>query len=164
MTMAPFIYKDGRQWHMWYASGIGFHETEGKFEPQYIIKYALSKNGIDWHQPNQTCIGPKDPLESNTRPTVIKKGGNFHMWFAYRGADDYRGGKNAYRIGYAQSTDLLHWTRNDSLAGIMISEQGWDFNIITYPYVAKIKDQYLMFYNGNGFGASGFGYAIASWE
>ena len=103
-------------------------------------------------------------LESNTRPTVLKKDGSFHMWFAYRGANDYRGGKNSYRIGYAHSSDLLHWIRDDDLAGITVSDQGWDSNLITYPYVIKIKDQILMFYNGNGFGATGFGYAVAAWE
>jgi predicted GH43/DUF377 family glycosyl hydrolase len=164
MTMSPFIYKDGKRWHMWYASGTGFHELEGKYEPQYIIKYAYSNNGIDWHQLNQTCIEPNDPLESNTRPTVVKKDGKFHMWFAYRGANDYRGGKNSYRIGYAQSIDFIHWIRNDNLAGITVSEQGWDSNIITYPYVVKVGGKLLMFYNGNGFGASGFGYAAASLE
>ena len=164
MTMAPFIYKYGRRWHMWYASGIGFHETDGKYEPQYIIKYAYSHNGIDWHQLDQTCIKPRRMLESNTRPTVLERDGKFHMWFAYRGADDYRGGKNSYRIGYAQSDDLLNWTRDDKSAGITVSKQGWDSNIITYPYIKRIKDRILMFYNGNGFGASGFGYAIASWD
>jgi predicted GH43/DUF377 family glycosyl hydrolase len=164
MTMAPFIYKNGGQWHMWYASGTGFHENDGKFEPQYIIKYARSGNGVDWHQLNLTCIEPKDPLESNTRPTVLRRKGIFHMWFAFRGASDYRGGKNSYRIGYAQSADLLHWTRADESAGITVSEEGWDSAIITYPYIKKIKDRVIMFYNGNGFGASGFGYATAFWE
>ena len=28
-----------------------------------------------------------------------------------------------------------------------------------YPYVVAVGDRYLMFYNGNGFGASGLGYA-----
>jgi predicted GH43/DUF377 family glycosyl hydrolase len=160
MTMSPSILREGERWHMWYGSGITFHETNGKYEPQYIIKYATSVNGIDWQRPNLTCIEPKVKLESNTRPSVTKIDGVYHMWFAYRGAHDYRGGKNSYRIGYASSTDRVRWQRDDDAAGITVSDEGWDSSIITYPYVIRVKDRYLMFYNGNGFGASGFGYAI----
>lgn len=159
MTMAPFIMRENDLWHMWYSSGVGFHETEGKYEPQYIIKYASSKDGINWIQPNTTTIKPKSINESNTRPSVIKIGDLYHMWFCYRGEEDYRGGKNSYRIGYAYSKDLTSWIRNDSKAGIDVSEDGWDSSIITYPYVFKLSDKYIMIYNGNGFGQTGFGYA-----
>jgi len=164
MTMSPFILRENEWWHMWYASGVGFHPTEGKYEPRYVIKYAFSVNGVDWHQPNVTCIEPKTELESNTRPTVIKMAGVYHMWFAYRGAEDYRGGKNSYRIGYATSQNLLKWERDDAAAGISASAEGWDSQIITYPYVVRVRDRDLMFYNGNGFGATGFGYATAAWS
>ena len=164
LTIAPVIIREDGVWHGFYGSGIGYHLTEGRYEPQYIIKYATSSDGIDWQRPNITCIEPKTELESNTRPTVIKIGDTYHMWFAYRGAKDFRGGTGSYRIGYASSTDRINWDRDDSRAGIDVSEEGWDSAIITYPYVKKIRDRYLMFYNGNGFGASGFGYAIADWE
>ena len=31
--------------------------------------------------------------------------------------------------------------------------------MICYPHIVKVNNKYLMFYNGNGFGKSGFGYA-----
>jgi hypothetical protein len=31
--------------------------------------------------------------------------------------------------------------------------------MMAYPYVVKVDDRVLMFYNGNGFGAAGFGVA-----
>lgn len=162
LTTSPSILREEGIWHMWYGSGIGYHEagSGGKDEPQYIIKYATSMNGIDWQRPNLACIEPKTDLESNTRPSVVKIGGVYHMWFTYRGVHDYRGGKNSYRIGYASSSDRVRWKRDDDSAGITLSEEGWDSAMITYPYVMRVKDRYLMFYNGNGFGASGFGYAI----
>ena len=160
LTTSPSILREKGRWHMWYGSGIGYHEAGGKYEPQYIIKYGTSMNGIDWQRSNLTCLRPKADLESNTRPTVARIDGVYHMWFTYRGAQDYRGGKDSYRIGYASSTDLVQWKRDDDSAGITLSEEGWDSAMITYPYVIKVKDRYLMFYNGNGFGASGFGYAV----
>lgn len=160
LTTSPCIIRENNEWRAWYGSGMGYHETEGKFEPQYIIKYATSENGIDWRRPNLTCIEPKTALESNTRPSVVKIGDLYHMWFTFRGAGDFRGGKDSYRIGYATSIDGLTWDRDDDAAGITVSEEGWDSAIVTYPYVVKVNQRYLMFYNGNGFGATGFGYAI----
>jgi hypothetical protein len=73
--------------------------------------------------------------------------------------------KNAqYRAGYAVSLDGIHWDRNDADAGIDVSDTGWDSEAIAYPYCIKIRDKIVMFYNGNGFGKTGFGYAIANSE
>lgn len=164
MTMSPFIVREGASWHCWYASGVGFLPCEGKYEPQYVIKYAVSSDGLEWKRSGAECLPRGFPEESTTRPTVVKIGEVYHMWFCYRGADDYRGGRNSYRVGYASSTDLHRWERDDARAGITVSQEGWDSLIITYPYVVRVGDQYMMFYNGNGFGATGFGYAVAAWD
>lgn len=159
MTMAPFIFNVDGTWHAFYASGIGFQLEAGKNEPVYVIKHRTSADGVQWTGDGKQLFPQKTPYESNTRPAIIKKDGYWHMWFCYRGASDYRGGRNSYKIGYAYSENLLSWTRGDNSVGIGLSESGWDSEIITYPYIRKIKDKYLMFYNGNGFGATGFGYA-----
>ena len=44
--------------------------------------------------------------------------------------------------------------------GIDVSEEGWDSEMIAYPFVWEHKGQRYMAYNGNGFGRSGFGYAV----
>ena len=62
-------------------------------------------------------------------------------------------------MGYAYSDDLINWTRDDSQAGISISESGWDSEMIAYPHIVKIDEKYYMFYCGNEFGREGFGYA-----
>jgi hypothetical protein len=81
------------------------------------------------------------------------------MWFCYRGSRDFRDGEDAYRIGYAHSTDMQKWCRQDDTVGIDVSESGWDSKMIAYPAVVTAKGRTLMFYNGNGFGVDGFGYA-----
>ena len=81
------------------------------------------------------------------------------MWFCFREINDFRDGANSYRIGYAFSYDKINWHRDDKLAGIDVASQGWDSKMIAYPYVVKHNDLLYMFYNGNGFGRSGFGYA-----
>jgi hypothetical protein len=64
-----------------------------------------------------------------------------------------------YRGGYAVSTDGISWSRYDELFGLECAATGWDSESIAYPYVLRIDNRLLMFYNGNGFGRTGFGLA-----
>ena len=56
--------------------------------------------------------------------------------------------------------DGLHWDRKDNDVGIKRSTQGWDCEMIEYGYVQQLHNATYLFYNGNGFGATGFGYAV----
>ena len=73
------------------------------------------------------------------------------MWYSYRG--------DAYRMGYAESEDGLEWERKDAEAGIDVSEEGWDSEMIEYPCVFEHRGSWYMLYNGNGYGSSGIGLA-----
>ena len=82
------------------------------------------------------------------------------MWYGVRGKKDYRKSiDSTYRIGMAISNDGINWERQDHNSGITISENGWDSTMISYPYVVKVDNKILMFYNGNDFGKTGFGFA-----
>ena len=98
-------------------------------------------------------------MEVNCRPSVIKHGDVYRMWFSVRGAQDFRGGENSYRIGYAESTDRIHWDRSDSEYGIDVSPGNWDSDMVCYGSVVEANDKLHMLYNGNGFGLTGIGYA-----
>ena len=63
-------------------------------------------------------------------------------------------------MGYAESQDGLKWTRMDDRAGIDVSSQGWDSTMVCYPNIVSVDGVPHMFYNGNGHGTSGFGYAV----
>lgn len=158
-TASPYVLKEQDDWHIWYASATGFAIVNDKPEPLYVIKYGHSNNGIDWDRKNITCIHPKHPEEANARPTVIKENGLYKMWFCYRGSFDYRDGKDSYTIGYAESEDLINWKRMDELAGIEKSSEGWDSKMLAYPCVVQYNGDKYLFYNGNGFGLSGIGWA-----
>lgn len=154
-----FVYREFDKWHMWYSSCSKWVETSNKYEPIYNIVYASSKDGISWERTGQKCLADKFENEVNNRPSVVKIENKYHMWFCYRSINDFRGGNGSYRIGYSVSDDLKNWTRCDSEAGISISKEGWDSQMIAYPYVIKIDKKFLMFYNGNEFGKYGFGAA-----
>jgi hypothetical protein len=82
----------------------------------------------------------------------VKTGERYRMWYSYRG--------DAYRIGYAESVDGLEWERRDAGAGIDVSADGWDSQMIEYPCVFEHGGDSLMLYNGNGYGATGIGLAV----
>ena len=155
---SPEVFYNGN-WHMWYCSGTHWHEVNGKLEHTYDIKYATSEDGIIWQQNNQIAIPQKNKFEAITKPTLLQLGNEYHMWYCYRGSHDFRSGNDTYKIGYANSVDLIHWDRKDSESGISFSKTGWDSEMNAYPAVIKIDSDIYMFYNGNSFGKSGFGFA-----
>lgn len=155
------VLKDQNIWRMWYLSCIGWKDYAGRIEPLYHIKYAESYNGIDWIREGKVAIELGNNEGGIASASVIKRNGHYQMWYAYRGKIHYRTNqKESYKIGYAESSDGINWARKDSLSGITNSNTGWDSEMIAYPHVIEHNNDLLMFYNGNGFGESGFGYAI----
>jgi len=146
---------------MWYTSGNEWKLIDNKPEISYRIKYAESHNGIDWTRNNIDCILPTHEFEATARPCVIKEDGIYKMWYSKRNIDGFRNNKaKGYRGGYAESINGKKWTRLDHLFELELSENGWDSESIAYPYVFNVKGKKIMLYNGNGFGKTGFGYAI----
>lgn len=156
-----FVVCDSGVYKIWYLSCIGWEIFDNKPEPIYNIKYAESEDGINWKQTGKVAIELKNDEGGLVSASVIKENGIYKMWFGKRKKHDYRTKvSNTYRIGYAESVDGINWIRKDEQAGIDISETGWDSQMISYPYLIKNDRDLLMFYNGNEFGKSGFGYAV----
>jgi hypothetical protein len=148
-------------WRNWYLSCTEWRNVAGKMEPRYHIKYAESQDGINWHRDGTVSIDYLDDNEAGiVKASVLNECGKYRMWYSYRNFNEYRTNSlNSYRVGYAESIDGKHFERMDHLSGIDISKEGWDDLMICYPHVIKVKNKKLMFYNGNGFGQTGFGYA-----
>lgn len=160
-TGAVDVIKSKDKWEMWYTSGTEWKIINSRPKIHYHIKYAFSENGIDWIRNNTSCIKPENEYEATARPSVLKENNLFKMWYSRRSIVNFRDGKNnGYRAGYAESLNGQDWIRKDKQVGIDISDGGWDSEAIAYPYVLKINDQLIMFYNGNGFGKTGFGFAV----
>ena len=157
----PKIRKFGDTYYLFYIAGRRWITVNGKPEPVYKIRMATSKDTLNWEKYNKDLI--EDLLNENeaqASPDVIFANGKYHMFFCYREASDFRKNKDrSYKIGYAHSTDLISWIRDDSKVGIEISEEGWDSEMIAYPHVVKLNGKYYMFYLGNEVGKYGFGIA-----
>ena len=66
-----------------------------------------------------------------------------------------------YKLGYAESKDLINWNRKDDLVRLKpIVKNEWDSEMIAYPYVIKFEDKKYIFYNGNSYGRDGVALAI----
>lgn len=153
------IFREGI-YHCIYSTGKDWLEIDGKLEHTYLLTYASSYDAINWNHSGNIIISPDDRFEAHCKPTVIYCNNIYHLWFSKRGSYGFRNpGDTAYRLGYAQSQDFMNWNRMDDKAGITVSDYGWDSEMICYPHIVNAGNRTYMFYNGNGFGKSGFGYA-----
>lgn len=147
-------------WYLWYIAGRKWKLVMGKPEPVYKIRMARSSDGIHWTKENKDLIPSRiEEDEAQASPDVFYSNGVYHMFFCYRYSSDYRNQANGYRIGYASSSDLTNWVRDDNKAGIDVSEDGWDSEMVSYPHIFELDSRIYMAYLGNQVGKDGFGLA-----
>jgi len=159
-----FVQHYNNQYHMWYIFGKGWFNPTDDNQPArvYKIAYATSADGESWKK-NEGIQIIEDVIDENecqALPTVLKINDTYHMYFCFRHATDFR--KNSdrgYRLGYAYSKDLIHWTRDDANKGIDLSLDGWDSQMMCYPHIFEAFGKVYLLYNGNAFGKHGFGLA-----
>lgn len=161
LQASPLVYKVAEDdWHMFYLSGVKWFEHAGKPESQYLVMHARSQDGLQWLRDGRAIIPPVVPDECQTSASIFQMNGRYVMLFSYRhGAEFREKPEKGYRIGYATSTDLVTWHRDDSNAGLEVSQSGWDSEMVAYPHVFDLNGQIHMFYCGNYFGKEGFGWA-----
>lgn len=149
---APCVLKVKKNFYMWYVSGI---KWKHKDYPLYDIKFAKSKNGIDWEQTCQSCLKLKNGERALARPYVLFQNNKFHMWYSYEKK------VGSYKIGYASSKNGINWKRNDKKINLNFKSK-FELNMREYSGVIKIKDKLLMFYNGDNYGKEGVLFAELS--
>lgn len=157
-----FVQKYDGTFHMWYIYGVRWtHQQDESPARVYKIAYAGSDDGINWKRDGRQIISDKlNADECQALPTVVYHNEKYHMYFCYREATGFRKTiRRGYRIGYAFSNDMINWTRDDENAGIDVSPEGWDSEMMCYPHVFKCNDTVYLLYNGNEFGRFGFGLA-----
>ena len=157
----PKIRRFGGRFYLFYIAGRKWKRVDERPEPVYKIRMAVSDDGMTWHKVGRDLIDSRiEEDEAQASPDVFHANGMYHMFFCYRYSSGFRGKQNGYRIGYASSTNLLDWVRNDAKAGIDVSEEGWDSEMISYPHVFELDGNTYMAYLGNQVGRHGFGLAV----
>lgn len=161
----PKVRNFNDEWQLFYIAGRKWKIVDGRAEPVYKIRLATSKDGVHWHKYNRDLIQSRiEEDEAQASPDVYYANGMYHMFFCYRYSGNYRGKQFGYRIGYASSTDMINWVREDSKTGIDVSEDGWDSEMISYPHVFNLDGKTYMLYLGDQVGRFGFGLAALEGE
>lgn len=140
-------------WWMWYGTHLQWGASQA--DMSHAVRRARSIDGLDWQRDTEICLPPQGDEIATVRPTVLRAAdGAFDMYFAARGLTI------PYRIGRARSADGVSWHRVG--AKISAAATGWEGGALTYPAVFEQAGRRWMLFNGQGYGATGFG--IAVWE
>ena len=155
MTASPHVLADRGGWRMWYVSGARWERAGDDVRHYYHLRHGTSRDGVRWSTTGEPCVDFAEESEyAFSRPSVVRGDAGYEMWFSVRG--------DAYRLGYARSANGLAWERRDDAAGLVASDAGWDAEMVAYPHVFEHGGRRLMLYNGNGYGATGVGSAVAA--
>jgi predicted GH43/DUF377 family glycosyl hydrolase len=140
--MCPHVLYDeeDHQYKMWYAAGCN-HEPDA-------IGYASSKDGICWIKcPNNPVLSP-DPehlweQHKVVAPCVIKEDGWFYMFYVGHLHEERA------QVGMARSRNgISNWEKNPENPLICPTEGTWDSVAVYKPFVLKVGNQWIMWYNG----------------
>jgi hypothetical protein len=152
----PCVLAEPDAWRMWYLSGLGWEQVDGRWSPSYQVCHAKSLDGVRWTQRGHIAVPITGDEFAIARPCVLHDESGYTMWFSVRTR------LRPYRLGAARSEDGLDWRRAPELADLPPADAGWDSDMVAYPHVFEHCGQRWMLYCGNGFGRTGFG--LATWE
>ncbi|MEO8378955.1 MAG: hypothetical protein ABI779_04750 [Acidobacteriota bacterium] len=153
------MFEDGR-WRVWYGAGSDFRAGSSKSVPVYDIRYFETTRLTDIPKMGRIVVPLAAGENRVARPWVVRRpDGRYSMFYGFETAS------TSYRLGHAESSDGITWTRRDEEFGLGVSEEGaWDCEMISYPSVVSAAGRTVLFYNGNDYGRSGFGWAeLESW-
>jgi hypothetical protein len=128
------------------------------------IGYATSPDGANWtkHSGNPVFLPDNTGFDANAVGTasVMRDGSIYKMWYAA----SMNNPPTQLRIGYAESTDGINWTRRDDPVLDLGSPGEWDDYWVTLPTVVKDSSSYKMWYSGSRFsvGNERIGYATSA--
>ena len=171
-TGSVFVLHDGDRYHMYYtAIGAYFARPEGARTghgdviPRIGVGYAVSADGLTWAKPlNGLMVRPRgfdtEPYEYIcSKPFVLREPDGYRMWVNTFGT--------AYRIRSLVGPDGQdwRWCESGSDGELGVGAPGaFDDRQRCYVSVVKCGDEYRCWYTGNGFGATGMGYAVGRVE
>ena len=149
-------------WHMWYLTGIKWLPNDGKPESVFQIAHATSHDGISWDRDGKLIVPAVLEDECQDIFMPVWRDGKWHAIFGHRKPQGFRTEfASMYRMGYASSTDMLNWVRDDKYIGVFPGGSAWDSEMQCSSQLFELDGRLLLFYCGNHFGRDGFG--IAEW-
>lgn len=148
------VFYENGVFRCWYAIINDWKVISGIPYPVYNIWYAESADGIHFPSEDRVlCVDVKDDEYRIGRPKVYKTAEGYEMIYTRDLLT------KEYLVGYAVSEDGIHWERKDEMFTLERSSMGWDSEMTCYPVKYQSLEKKYIFYNGNGMGKTGVGYA-----
>ena len=143
-----------------YSIGGDFRSVGGKFRPTYDIAYIESDDGVTFGGQGKKILSCDPTVEHGLgRPQLVRIRGVYYIFYTRRMLN------MKYFVGAARSIDGCTWEKDEAIfSDLHHSHDAFDSEMIYFPSVLHVPnfDKYLLFYCGNGFGKSGFGFAELS--
>lgn len=156
-SLPNVIYEDNI-FKMWYNGVNQWTNIKSKVLPIGNIRYIESNLHDNFSQSKViNCLEPQSHEFSLSRPYVFRHNGIYKMLFSCRQRES-----DKYKLGYAESKDGRVWDRIDEILKVSEPSGNWDSEAICYTSLVSVNDKNYLFYNGNQFGYTGFGYAEVS--
>lgn len=146
---------NGNIFRCYYAVINDWKTINGIPYPIYNIWYTESYDGIHFpHNDDKMIVDVNNDEYRIGRPKVYMTKTGYEMYYTRDTVN------KEYLAGYAVSEDGIHWKRQDEVLSLYKSESGWDSEMACYPVIYRNGSFNYMFYNGNGMGREGVGYAL----
>jgi hypothetical protein len=153
----PSVLFKGGRYELWYSGHSGANSS-------YRIGFATSPDGVNWTRSEDNPVlttGSPGAWDSGyvMVPHVVFHDGIYKMWF--RGTDDPIYSAHA-GIGYATSTDGVHWVKYSGNPVLTVGSDGsWDDWMIFSAYVDIEGSSYKLWYSGCDGANCRIGYATS---
>lgn len=158
----PCVRPDGGGFRMWYMSGTGWRHSGARVEPAYVLRTCWSPDGLHWESESRLSLAPRGEDTALGRPWVTAGPEGLRLWYCHRGDDFRAGGEQAYRIASQMLDAAGVAIGSPQPARFAPAPRAGDFDdwMQAYACVVPCDEGEVMFYNGNGFGQHGFGWAV----
>jgi hypothetical protein len=134
--------EDKNKWKMWYCSGTGWIEDY----PTYHISCASGDTAFQWNTTGSCFITHHKKDEAISR--VWRDRYDYSFYYAYRTKDE--------------PYSLWQLKASGEKKEVKIERSDWDSEMQCYPAIYDRHGHRYLFYNGNGYGATGIG--LATWK
>jgi hypothetical protein len=148
--------KRSSKWRMWYSFGsTDLVRDSGRWAPSYAIGFLESNDLMNWPQRDEVAVPLAQGEFGLTRPAVEETSDGYHMLLSVRSET------RNYHIEEAKSDNGRYWERCGT-AIIDPTPGAWDSDMVAFTGVVDTSYGRFMFYNGNGYGRTGFG--VSRWD
>jgi hypothetical protein len=149
---APFVYRQPDGWGMLYIGGGEFFDSEfGKRLPTYHLCRAYSRDGYRWDEPSSPPLLSPDRDRGQIgfgRPVLWNDGSQPCLLISLR----HERGYSLWSV--RESGGRLSW-----IAPLEGPAGEWESQMTCFGAPCRAGEWEYLFYNGNRFGATGFGVA-----